>query len=206
VGGVRRDIPGETLDRMVSDLSCFERDLKELAHVFLRDESIIARTRGVGVLSRDDAYYMGAMGPTARGSGVAIDLRETGYAAYGKMNFRPVVEMDGDCYSRCAVRMKEVIASVDLIRQAAGKIPEGEIEVKPKGNPDGECFSRAEQPRGELVHYIKGDGSRHLVRSRIRTPTLTNLPPLVKMLGGCELADVPVIVLSIDPCIGCMER
>lgn len=206
VGGVRRDISAETLDRMVSDLDSFERDLKDLANVFLRDESIIARTRGVGVLSRDDAYYMGAMGPTARGSGVAIDLRETGYAAYGKINFKPVVEYDGDCYSRCAVRMKEVLASVDLIRQAAKKIPDGETEVKPKGNPDGECFSRAEQPRGELVHYVRGDGTRHLVRSRIRTPTLTNLPPLVKMLGGCELADVPVIVLSIDPCIGCMER
>ncbi|OPX66205.1 MAG: Membrane-bound hydrogenase subunit alpha [Methanoregulaceae archaeon PtaB.Bin056] len=206
VGGVRRDIPGETLDRMVGDLAGFERDFREIANVFLHDESIIARTRGVGVLSRGDAYHLGAMGPTARGSGVAIDLRKTGYAAYGKIHFKPVVETDGDCYARCAVRVKEVFSSIDIVRQAAAKIPEGEIEVKPKGNPNGECFSRAEQPRGELVHYVKGDGSRHLVRSRIRTPTLTNIPPLVKMLSGCELADVPVIVLSIDPCIGCMER
>ncbi|OPX72716.1 MAG: Membrane-bound hydrogenase subunit alpha [Methanoregulaceae archaeon PtaB.Bin108] len=206
VGGVRRDIPGETLERMARDLDVFERELKDIAGVFLNDESIIGRTRGVGVLSRDDAYYLGAMGPTARGSGVGIDLRKTGYAAYGKLQFKPVVETGGDCYSRCAVRVKELFTSIDLIRQAAAKIPEGEIEVKPKGNPDGEYFSRAEQPRGELVHYVKGDGSKHLVRSRIRTPTLTNLPPLVKMLAGCELADVPVIVLSIDPCIGCMER
>ncbi len=206
VGGVRRDIPGETLERMARDLDGFERELKDIAGVFLNDESIIGRTRGVGVLSRDDAYYLGAMGPTGRGSGVGIDLRKTGYAAYGKLQFKPVVETGGDCYSRCAVRVKELFTSIDLIRQAAAKIPEGEIEVKPKGNPDGEYFSRAEQPRGELVHYVKGDGSKHLVRSRIRTPTLTNLPPLVKMLAGCELADVPVIVLSIDPCIGCMER
>ncbi|OPY41042.1 MAG: Membrane-bound hydrogenase subunit alpha [Methanoregulaceae archaeon PtaU1.Bin222] len=206
VGGVRRDIPGKTLERMARDLDVFERELKDIAGVFLNDESIIGRTRGVGVLSRDDAYYLGAMGPTARGSGVGIDLRKTGYAAYGKLQFKPVVETGGDCYSRCAVRVKELFTSIDLIRQAAAKIPEGEIEVKPKGNPDGEYFSRAEQPRGELVHYVKGDGSKHLVRSRIRTPTLTNLPPLVKMLAGCELADVPVIVLSIDPCIGCMER
>lgn len=206
VGGVRRDIPADTLDRMVWDLADFERNYREIANVFLRDESVIGRTRGVGVLSRDDAYYLGAMGPTARGSGVAIDLRETGYAAYGKINFKPVVEEGGDCYARCAVRVKEIFSSIDIVRQAAARIPEGETEVKPKGNPDGECFSRAEQPRGELVHYVKGDGSRHLVRSRIRTPTLTNIPPLVKMLAGCELADVPIIVLSIDPCIGCMER
>lgn len=206
VGGVRRDIPGETLDRMVKDLDGFERELRDIAGVFLRDDSIIGRTRGVGVLSRDDAYYCGATGPTARGSGVAIDLRETGYAAYGKLNFKPAVEPGGDCYARCTVRVAELFSSIDLIRQAAKKIPDGEVETKPKGNPDGEYFSRAEQPRGELVHYVKGDGTKHLVRSRIRTPTLTNLPPLVKMLAGCELADVPVIVLSIDPCIGCAER
>lgn len=206
VGGVRRDIQGGTLDRMVRDLDGFERGLQDITGVFLNDESIIGRTRGVGMLSREDAYNLGAVGPTARGSGVGIDLRKTGYAAYGRLKFTPVVETGGDCYARCAVRVKELFTSIDLIRQAAAEIPDGEIEVKPKGNPDGEYFSRAEQPRGELVHYVKGNGTKHLVRSRIRTPTLTNLPPLVKMLAGCELADVPVIVLSIDPCIGCAER
>ncbi len=206
VGGVRRDIQGETLDRMAADLAGFEREAEGLADIFLHDESILARTRGVGVLSRDDAYYLGAVGPTARGSGVAIDLRKTGYAAYGKLRFKPVLETGGDCYSRCAVRVKELFSSIDLIRQVIAGIPDGAIEEKPKGNPDGEYFSRAEQPRGELVHYVRGNGTKHLVRSRIRTPTLTNLPPLVKMLGGCNLADVPVIVLSIDPCIGCAER
>lgn len=206
VGGVRRDIPGETLDRMAADLAGFEREAEVLADIFLHDESILNRTRGVGVLPRDDAYQLGAVGPTARGSGVAIDLRKTGYAAYGKLNFKPVLETDGDCYARCAVRVKELFSSIDLIRQSIARIPDGEIEEKPKGNPEGEYFSRSEQPRGELVHYLKGNGSKHLVRSRIRTPTLTNLPPLVKMLGGCNLADVPVIVLSIDPCIGCAER
>ena len=133
-------------------------------------------------------------------------MRMTGYAAYGDLGFEPVVEKAGDCYARCAVRVRELFSSVEIIRTAIERIPDGETEVKVKGNPEGEYFSRAEQPRGELVHYVKGDGTKHLVRSRIRTPTLTNVPPLVKMLQGCELADVPVIVLSIDPCIGCMER
>ena len=96
--------------------------------------------------------------------------------------------------------------SMDIIRQAIRKIPDGPIDVKVTGTPNGEYFTRAEQPRGELVHYIKGNGTKFLVRSRIRTPTLTNIPPLIRMLQGCELADVPVIVLSIDPCISCTER
>jgi ech hydrogenase subunit E len=117
-----------------------------------------------------------------------------------------VVQEGGDCYSRCSVRVKELFTSIDIIKQAVKKIPEGPIEAKVTGNPDGEYFSRVEQPRGELVHYLKGNGTKHLARSRVRTPTFTNIPPLVKMLIGCQLADVPVIVLTIDPCIGCAER
>jgi Ni,Fe-hydrogenase III large subunit len=206
VGGVRKDIPAETLLRMVSGLDPLERNLKDLADIFLHDDSIVHRTKGVGVLPMNEAYSLGAVGPTARGSGVAIDMRMTGYAAYGRLDFKPVVETGGDCYARCAVRVKELFTSIDLIRNAIKTIPDGEIEIKVKGNPEGEYFSRSEQPRGELVHYVRGNGTKHIARSRIRTPTLTNIPSLVKMMQGCELADVPVIVLSIDPCIGCMER
>jgi len=206
IGGVRRDISGERLDRMVRDLDSLDAEMKELTTVFLHDDSVRHRLRNVGMISREDAYHLGAVGPTARGSGVAIDLRKTGYGAYDRLNVQVVTDSCGDCYSRCAVRAKELFTSADLIRQAAGKIPEGPIDVKVTGAPDGEYFMRAEQPRGELVHYLKGNGTKFLVRSRIRTPTLTNIPPLLKMLQGCELADVPVIVMSIDPCISCTER
>jgi ech hydrogenase subunit E len=206
IGGVRKDISNEKLGLMSGDLEGFQSRLSDLTEVFLDDDSIKSRLVGIGKLSRNEAYDLGACGPTARGSGVDIDIRKTGYAAYRDLQFAPVTEISGDCYARCAVRARELFSSIDLIQQAISKIPEGEIEIKIKGNPDGEYFSRAEQPRGELVHYVRGDGSKHLVRSRIRTPTLTNIPPLVKMLQGCELADVPVVVLSIDPCIGCMER
>ena len=206
VGGVRRDIRNEKLDAMAKDLDRIDRDMKELTTVFLQDSSIQHRLRNVGVISRDDAYHLGAVGPTARGSGVAIDARRLGYGAYDRLNVPVVTDSCGDCYSRCAVRAKELFTSTDLIRQAVKKIPDGPLDVKVTGAPDGEYFMRAEQPRGELVHYLKGNGSKFLVRSRIRTPTLTNIPPLIKMLQGCELADVPVIVLSIDPCISCTER
>jgi ech hydrogenase subunit E len=78
--------------------------------------------------------------------------------------------------------------------------------VKVKGRPEGEVVSRVEQPRGELIYYIKGNGKKNLDRLRIRTPTFANIPPLLSMLPGIGLADVPVIVLSIDPCISCTER
>jgi ech hydrogenase subunit E len=206
IGGVRKDISNEKLDEMRRDLDSIEREIRDLTTVFLQDDSIRHRLRNVGKLSKEDAYHLGAVGPTARGSGVAIDMRKTGYSAYGKLNFQLVTDSCGDCYGRCTVRAKELFTSIDLIRQAVQKIPDGPIDVKVTGAPDGEYFSRSEQPRGELVHYIKGNGTKFLVRSRIRTPTLTNIPPLVKMLKGCELADVPVIVLSIDPCISCTER
>jgi ech hydrogenase subunit E len=206
IGGVRRDISGDKLDEMVGNLVGIQKGVKELTDVFLSDSSVQSRTKGIGILTKKDAYDLGAMGPTARGSGVPIDIRKTGYAAYGRLHVEPVIESGGDCYARCAVRARELFTSIDLIREAVRKIPDGPIEVKVTGTPNGEYFSRAEQPRGELVHYVKGNGTKFLVRSRIRTPTLTNIPPLVKMLQGCELADVPVIVLSIDPCIGCAER
>ncbi len=206
IGGVRRDISGEKLDGMKKDLDTLHKEINELTTVFLRDDSVRHRTKDIGVLSKEDAYHLGASGPTARASGVDVDLRKTGYAAYGKLNLETVSESGGDCYSRCVVRSRELFTSMDIIRQAITKIPEGPIDVKVTGTPNGEYFTRAEQPRGELVHYIKGNGTKFLVRSRIRTPTLTNIPPLIRMLQGCELADVPVIVLSIDPCISCTER
>ena len=206
VGGVRRDISNEKLDRMVDGLNDLEKEIKEFTHVFLHDSTIRSRLSGIGVLSKKEAYEYGAVGPTLRGSGWSIDMRKLGYAAFSHLDFEPVVENSGDCYSRTAVRAKELLVSIDLVRQAVKKIPDGPVDSKVTGAPDGEYFTRVEQPRGELVHYIKGNGSKNLVRSRVRTPTFTNIPPLIAMLKGCELADVPVIVHSIDPCIGCSER
>ena len=130
-----------------------------------------------------------------------------GYDAFKELNFEPVVEHDGDSYARSAVRFREVLQSIDIIREAISKMPDSELAAPVKGNPPaGEAWSNVEQPRGELFYYVKSDGTKNLPRVRIRTPTFANIPPLLAMIGGCELADVPVITLSIDPCIGCTER
>ena len=206
VGGVRRDIDNDTLKRVLARLVEIEADYNEIAEVFKRDYTMKHRFSGVGAISADEAYKLGAVGPTLRGSNVAQDERMLGYGIYNELDFAPVVEPDGDCYARCVVRVREVNQSFDLIRQAAAKIPEGPVDVKVKGSPEGEFFSRLEQPRGEVIYYVKGNGTKFLDRFRVRTPTFANIPPLVQMLAGCDLADVPVIVLSIDPCISCTER
>jgi ech hydrogenase subunit E len=206
VGGLRRDVPTDTLKRFVKELRELEPELREVLNVFLDDYTVKQRLCGVGVLSREDAFATGAVGPTIRGSGWAIDMRSSGYAAYDKLQLEPQVETDGDCYARCKVRIREILQAIDLIDQAVAKISDGPVEVKVSGYPAAEYMSRLEQPRGEVIYYAKGNGTKNLDRFRVRTPTFANIPPLLKMLQGCELADVGVVVLTIDPCISCAER
>lgn len=206
IGGVRKDVSNQKLREMVQGLDGIKHELRDLTKVFSHDSSVAHRLRNVGVLPEKQAYLLGAVGPVGRGSGLNIDMRMLGYGAYDELSFKPVIESGGDCLGRCLVRANELFTSIDLIEQAVDKIPDGPIDVKVTGSPNGEFFSRTEQPRGEVVHYVKGNGKKNLVRFRVRTPTFTNIPPLVEMLKGCELADVPIIVLSIDPCIGCAER
>ncbi|HJV36594.1 nickel-dependent hydrogenase large subunit [Geomonas sp.] len=206
VGGTRRDIENEVLKGIVDRLGGLGVALKELGDVFINDYSVQHRLSGVGFLSREDAHALGCVGPMARASGLAMDLRLTGYAAYRFLEVEPVVEPAGDCYARCLVRIREMFQSIELISQAAGKIPAGPVEVKVTGAPDGEYFSRVEQPRGEVIHYVKGNGSRFLQRFRVRVPTFSNIPAMIKALKGSELADVPNIILTLDPCISCTER
>jgi ech hydrogenase subunit E len=206
VGGVRKDIDKETLDRMIKVLDDMQSDIHSVTDVFIRDYAVQKRLKGVGTISRDDAYLLGAVGPTARASGVVSDMRKLAYGAYGELDFEPITHTDGDSYARCVVRIKEIDQSIDLVRQAVNKIPDGEIAVKVTGNPSGEYYSRLEQPRGEVVYFVRANGTKFLDRVRVRTPTFANIPPLLKMLQGCSLADVPVLILTIDPCISCTER
>ena len=206
IGGTRKDLSKEMLTKIMSLSDDIKADLDALAPVLLNDYTVKHRTVGVGVLSKEKAYALGTVGPMARGSGIAQDLRKIGYAAYGQLEFEPITHTDGDCYARTYVRVQEIYQSISLIRQAIGMLPEGEICAVVKGNPEGEVISRVEQPRGEVMYYIKGNGSKNLDRLRVRTPTFANIPSLLNMLPGSQLADVPVIILTIDPCISCTER
>lgn len=206
IGGTRRDIAPEMLVRVGQVVDEVKTDIEKVATVFFNDYTVKHRLVGIGVLSKEDARLWGAVGPMARASGIKEDLRMLGYAAYGELDFEPVVETDGDCYARTVARIKEVYQSVDLIKQAIAKIPDGEISTAVKGNPQGEVVSRVEQPRGEALYYMRGNGSKFLDRLRVRTPTFANIPALLKLLPGHHLADVPILILTIDPCISCTER
>ena len=206
VGGVQRDMDSAMLKNLLETIRDIERDLKPLVDTFLKDYTVQSRLKGTGILKKDDAILLGAVGPMLRASGVEYDARVLGYGAYKHLSVEPIISADGDCYGRCEVRLKELFQSFALIREAIGKIPEGDIRVPVKGNPSGEYFLRIEQPRGEAIYYVKGNGTKFLDRFRLRTPTTSNIPPLVETLKGCQLADVPVLILTIDPCISGTER
>lgn len=206
VGGVLKDMDSTMLHAVLDTIQELEKELKPVLHTFMKDYTVLSRLKDTGILTKEQAVSLGAVGPTLRASGEAYDARLLGYAAYNDLSVEPITEQDGDCYARCVVRLKELLQSFELIREAIGKIPQGPINIPVKGNPDGEFFMRIEQPRGEAIYYVKGSGKKNLDRFRLRTPTTSNIPPMVEMLKGCQLADVPLLILTIDPCISCTER
>jgi ech hydrogenase subunit E len=207
IGGLRRDIDADMQKKVNERLAAFKEIVDtSVVNAITNDTTIKQRTVGVGILTREQAQTTGAVGPMARASNLATDIRQTGYGAYGKLGYSPIIEKGSDCYARMMVRMREVYQSIELIQNALRQAPAGEIAMKVTGFPTGESMFRTEQPRGELIYYVKGNGTKNLERLKVRTPTFANLPPLLAMLPGCQLADVPIIVLSIDPCISCTER
>lgn len=208
VGGVTKDLTPEMCKDILDGCDYMEKELREIQKTFMLDYSVQSRLKGMGILTKEQAHDLGAAGPFAKASGLAIDMRTTGYDAYGDLDFEPITSNDCDSYARCDVRLREVFQSIDLIRQAIGKLPAGDIltPVKPNLMPNGEYFMRIEQPRGEAIYYVEGDGTKFLNRVRIRTPTFANLPGLCKTLQGADFADVGLLVVTIDPCISCTER
>ena len=157
----------------------------------------------------EDAAALSMVGPFARASNLPYDVRSFGRGAYGDLaDFAPITATEGDCYARVKVRCLEVLQSIEIIKELGAKIPAGDIEVAVKGAPaDGAQASNVlEQPRGECYYYARGNGSKYLERMRMRTPTSQNLAGMTVALKGCDLADVNMIILTIDPCISCTER
>ncbi|SFH27998.1 ech hydrogenase subunit E [Desulfotomaculum arcticum] len=206
IGGVRRDINGEMTGQVRRMLNKFKKEYDAIYGVFAKDYTVKQRTAGKGILGKEDAWKLGALGPTLRASGWASDARMLNYCAYGELGFEPVVENGCDSFARMMVRAREIHQSLDLAFKALDNLPATELAVRINGFPRGEGMIRVEQPRGELFEYVKGNGTVYLERLKVRTPTFANIPTLLAMLPGCELADVPVIVMSIDPCIACTER
>jgi len=206
IGGVRKDIDSEKMKRVMENIDIVNDGLHDLARVFLTDKSINHRMGGIGILTKEKAIAHGVVGPVARASGIADDVRTSGYAAYPHLNVNVQTDEAGDSMARTKVRINELFETLRLIRLCAEIMPTGNIDTKVTGNPKGESFARLEQPRGEVLYYAKGNGSKFLDRMTVRTPTFANVPALLEMLEGIELADIPVLITTIDPCISCVER
>ncbi|MGD1005311.1 MAG: nickel-dependent hydrogenase large subunit [Methanoregulaceae archaeon] len=208
IGGVRRDIAQEDISGLKEGLDLLEKSVKYYIHVITEEETFLMRTRGVGYLSTDKARKLCAVGPTTRASNVKIDVRaDDSYAAYLDLDFSVVTAESGDVWGRSIVKTGELVQSIRICRQVLDVLPGGEIRTKaPPKVPTGEAVSRYEAPRGELIYYVKSNGSNMPERVKIRSPTLGNWLVMAEMLKGVYIADVPIVVDAIDPCLSCSAR
>jgi NADH-quinone oxidoreductase subunit D len=127
--------------------------------------------------------------------------------AYPELQFKVAVDDHCDVFGRTVVRVLELMECYSLIRQLVAKMPAGEVKVKaPRKVPVGEAVCRYEAPRGEDVHYVKGNGTDKPERVKVRAPTMANLASVAKMLEQNNLADVPIVIAAIDPCFSCTDR
>ena len=207
VGGVLRDFT----PKITSKIREVMNTLKPLSDYTIKmleaGGPIGSKVEGVGPLSRSDAIRLGAVGPVLRGSGVKSDVRsDDPYAAYGEVDFEVVAEGDGDVRARAMVRARETAESIRIVEQALENMPEGPIRAE-YGEPTvGEELGRVEAPRGELIYYMKSNGTNRPERVKIRTPTYANIYAITRALTGEKLENARAIIESIDPCFACTDR
>lgn len=208
LGGVKCDVTPELADSIRKGVDFLEERSRHYLKVVTTDEVFLQRTRGVGTMSKDQAERLGVVGPTARASGVARDIRiEAPYAAYADFPAQIVLAEAGDLEARFVVRIKELFESYRLIREILDKLPEGELQTRmPRKVKEGETISRVEAPRGECFYFIKSNGGDTPERIKVRTPTLCNMGSVVATAVGHQLADMPMILAGIDPCFSCNDR
>jgi Ni,Fe-hydrogenase III large subunit len=208
IGGCRQDMDRNTESFLRVQLELLKPELEGLFDVYERDPLILARTKGVGVLSREAACRCEVVGPVARASGVACDVRKMApYAAYPALRFEAQSDTAGDVHSRAMLRLREIAQSVGILEQCLDEMPKGPVRIEGfPAVPPGQSLARTEAPRGELVYYLRSDGSDTPQRLKWRVPTYMNWEALQAMMVGCQVADIPLIVNSIDPCVSCTER
>jgi len=209
IGGVRRDVLDEDIPVVERVLDELKPKLEMLTQAVLDDPVLSARLKGVGVLTAQDIKDYGAVGPTARASGVAIDVRrDSPCAAYGLVNWQVITCQEGDVFAKAVVRLLECFESVKIIQQCLEKLKKnrGPIAVEVREIPPGEGIGHYEAPRGEVFHYVRSDGTNRPVRHKIRAPSFVNIPTFRASCLGQTISDVAIILAGVDPCYCCTER
>ncbi len=207
IGGVRRDMTDDQLKQIDKVCADLVGPTEMLTNAVLDDPVLHARLKKVGVLTPEDVKAYGAVGPTARGSGVPIDVRrDDPYAAYDRVDWQVITAPDGSVFSKAVVRLLECFEAIKIVRQCVKDIPGGEIDAKVENIPPGEGVGHVEAPRGETFHYVRSDGSNRPVRHKIRAPSFVNIPTFKATCVGLQIPDVAITLASVDPCYSCTER
>ncbi len=209
-GGVSHDIPDEFLPALKKFVNQMPGFIDEYDQLLAKNEIVLARTKGVGILPKELAINSSVSGPTLRASGVKWDIRKADpYSVYERFEFDIPTGSVGDCYDRYRVRIEEMRQSVRIIKQAMEQLPQGNVlnkvplQLRP---PVGEAYAHIEAPKGELGFYLVSDGSEKPYRFHIRAPSLLNLTILRQMVVGWKIADVIITLGSIDICLGEVDR
>lgn len=222
IGGVRWDITPELAQAVRKMIKYYRREFSPFKEIVFEDDIAAARMRNVGVLSVEDAIRYSAVGPTARASGLRIDVRyNSPYEAYCDIPVEPVVPQDyfgkayGDVFDRFVVRVMEVYQTLDILEKVLDGMPEGSIVTETNLNKvlvglkkaEGVGWGILEAPRGDDTHVVTLKANDDNVFCwKVRAPTYSNATTWPLMFKNNELADAPLIINSIDPCISCMER
>lgn len=211
-GGLRNDLPEGWTARLSTLLDGYAPFLDEMEAFLIGNEILLARTRDVGQLPAATLINGGITGPMLRAAGVNHDLRKADpYGIYDRFHFRIPLGEIGDCYDRIMIRFLEMRESLAILRQALDQLPGGDF-IHPKAKlrgfkpPVGEAYGHVEGPKGELGFHLVSDGGSNPYRYRIRPPSFINLTLLEDMCLGLDLADVVIILGSIDIVLGEVDR
>jgi len=207
IGGVRRDFDESSFPGIIGKFNNLTKFMEMIKKAVLDDPVLHVRLKGVGILTKQDCIDYCALGPTARASGIAKDVRKDDpYAVYGRIQWNMIVQKEGDVFAKAVVRILEVFESINMVLECLRKMPKGEIDAHVKDVPPGEGIGHIEAPRGECFHYVRSDGSNRPVRHKVRAPTFMNLPTYKEALIGETISDATIILAAIDPCYCCTER
>lgn len=234
-GGVRRDAASEFIDKAYKFTEIFPSKVDEYDTLIKNNRIWLGRTKGIGIISAEDAINFGLSGPTLRGSGVNYDVRKAEpYAAYDKIEFDVPLGKNGDVYDRYLIRVEEMRQSIKIIKQCLDKMPKGPVVIdNPKivlpekkktmteieslihhfklvsegyKTPPGEVYCSTEAPKGELGIYIVSDGSNKPYRMKVRAPSFVHLGAFDYMSKGHMIADIIAIIGTIDIVLGEVDR
>lgn len=236
IGGLKNDVEPQWLDELFSFTNEFPMRVEQYETLIDKNRIWLRRTKGIGVISAQDAINWGLSGPALRGSGVPYDVRKAmPYGVYDQVKWEVPIGKNGDVYDRYRVRMEEFRQSNSIIRQCMEKIPEGPIMADapkftlpakdrvlsdmehlihhfvlitkgPQTAPEGEIYVATEVPKGELGFYFVSDGTGKPYRMRLRSPSFVHVSALPKLCEGELVADVIANIGSIDIVLGECDR